>query len=63
MILPCCFRDTEENRNIAKGLIDNYFNTKGKRLTLISINKRLQVLTDSSIDSLKQQNKQFEICQ
>jgi hypothetical protein len=63
MILPCCFKDTIPNREIAKGLIDNHFKTKGKQLILISINNRLQVLTEQSIESLRQQNKQFTICQ
>lgn len=51
--LGCCFRDTEQNRSIAFGIIDNFYNLTGEKYYLISIDRKLQTRSESDIEVTK----------
>ena len=51
--LGCCFRDTEQNRSIAFGIIDNFYNLTGEKYYLVSIDRKLQTRSESDIEVTK----------
>lgn len=53
MIWPCCLWDSEKNRELAVGLLQNHYKTKGEKMNLLVIDHKLQVRTDEQLKYLK----------
>ena len=51
--LGCCFRDTEQNRGIAFGIIDNFYNLTGEKYYLISVDRKLQTRSEAELNITK----------
>ena len=51
--LGCCFRNSEANRNIAKGIIDNFYNLTGEKYYIIVVDDKLQTRSEYELIATK----------